>query len=308
MFWRRRPGNREAEGLGFADSKVVLSYLWQAKLSTAIEEEAERHFDSAFDRIKEMMETEMAVDQICLRSSISAGASHSILARATGGRGTMNDFHGLLSSDFGLKPQGKSAPMAPPRHNPTSTTNSALNFEIGGRPSSLSKSSSGSFLDDRDTLSRPPSSTTNRKPQDYSNLGGFDDVFVGGGGNSRSGGNSNSPVILDSIFSGSADTGSNFSSMPVFDKPVYDDDDVFDGVSGLKSSSSGRYDGLFNSSSKKNDAFDDFLGGLGRRDPESKGFRGPSTRGVEKGIPGFDDLLNGFGVNSASVPTDKYDP
>ncbi|GAB2287221.1 hypothetical protein Dimus_021603 [Dionaea muscipula] len=215
----------------------------------------------------------------------------------------MNDFHGLLSSDFGFKPQGKSAPMAPPRPNPTSNAvNSAFNFETGGKPSSGSKSSSGSFIEDHDTLIHPPSSTS-RKTQDFSILGGFDDVF-GRGGNSKPTVDSNSAMNLDSIFSGSADTGSKFSSLPVFDKPVYDDD-VFDGVSGLKSSSSDRYGELFNSSSKKNDAFGDLLGGLGRKEPESKGLGGSSARGPEKGIPSFDDLLPGFGGNSTIAPTER---
>ncbi|GMH07688.1 hypothetical protein Nepgr_009528 [Nepenthes gracilis] len=198
----------------------------------------------------------------------------------------MNDFHGLLSSDFGLKPQGKSAPMAPPK--PNSAAHSAFNFEIGGTArASFSKSSSGSFLGDHDSISRP---STNRKPQDFSDLGGFDDVF---GGSSKPSGNSS--LNLDSIFSGSGDSAAKFSSLPVFDKPVYDDD-AYDGVSGLKSSSS-----VFSTSNMNNDAFDDLLGGLGRVKLESRGSgSGSVTRGTDQGIPSFDDLLPGFGGNTTA--------
>ncbi|GAB4835542.1 hypothetical protein Ancab_000450 [Ancistrocladus abbreviatus] len=150
----------------------------------------------------------------------------------------MNDFHGLLSSDFGFNPQGKSAPMAPPK--PNLTTNSAFNFEIGGtataRPGSISKSSSGPFLDDHDTLFRP---NNNRKSHEFSDLGGFDDAF--GGNNSKTAGTSS--VNLDSIFTGSGDWGPKFSSLPVYAKPVFDDD-AFDGVSGLKSSNSAKHEDI----------------------------------------------------------------
>ncbi|GAB4855717.1 hypothetical protein Ancab_024361 [Ancistrocladus abbreviatus] len=203
----------------------------------------------------------------------------------------MNDFHGLLSSDFGFKPQGKSAPMAPPK--PNSTANSGFNFEIGGsttvEPTSLSKSSSGSFIDDHDTFHRP--SNDNRKSQEFSDLGGFENIF--GGGNSKPAGNSS--VNFDSIFSGSADSGAKFSSLPVFDKPVYDDD-ALDGVSGSKSSNSAKYQDIFTSLSKKSDAFDDLLGGFGRKEPEAKG---SGAHGTGEGTPSFDDLLPGFGGNTA---------
>ncbi|GAB2213681.1 hypothetical protein Droror1_Dr00017994 [Drosera rotundifolia] len=128
----------------------------------------------------------------------------------------MNNFHGLLSSDYGFKPQGKFAPMAPPLrpHNPNN------NF---------TNSSSSPF--DTDSLFRSHHSETTANPDP------FDDIF----GVKKWNSSSNS-VNLDSIFGcnggrgGGVESGVRFLSLPVFDKPVYDDegdgvgDDVFGGV------------------------------------------------------------------------------
>ncbi|KAL9274835.1 Auxilin-related protein [Drosera capensis] len=202
----------------------------------------------------------------------------------------MNDFHGLLSSDYGFKPQGKSAPMAPPLrpHNPNP------NF---------TNSSSAPF--DTDSLFRSHHSETTANPDP------FDVVFGVGKGNSNS-------VNLDSIFGGNGggggggggESGVRFSSLPMFDKPVYDDegDGVGDDLFGARSDS-GRYEDVFESKAKKrgggggggggdDDVFGDLLGGLGKGN-EGKG-KGGGVGGGEMGIPGFDDLLPGFGANAAA--------
>ncbi|KAL9254254.1 Auxilin-related protein [Drosera capensis] len=199
----------------------------------------------------------------------------------------MSEFHGLLSSDYGFKPQGKSAPMAPPLrpHNPNP------NF-----------TNSSSAPVDTDSLFRSHHSETTANPDP------FEDVFGVGKGNSNS-------VNLDSIFGGNGggggggvESGVRFSSLPVFDKPVYDDegdgvgDDVFGAGSG-----SGRYEDVFDSRAKAkkrgggDDVFGDLLGGLGKGN-EGKG-KGGGVGGGEMGIPGFDDLLPGFGANAATERT-----
>ncbi|KAL2928159.1 Auxilin-related protein 2 [Bienertia sinuspersici] len=215
----------------------------------------------------------------------------------------MNDFQGLLSSDYGFKPQGKAAPMAPPKSTSNSSSNSPFNFEIGGSKTSASNSkSSSSFMDDPETLFRP-----NRKTP-IDDLGNLDDVFSVGGSKLNSSksvnNNSSNSVNLDSIFGGvggggGGDSGSKFSSLPVFDKPVYDED----------VSSSAKYEDIFSSSSssyaKKGDAFDDLLGGLGKKEQKSAksgSVSGSGPKAADKGgIPSFDDLLPGFG-ESASPP------
>ncbi|KAL8170824.1 LOW QUALITY PROTEIN: hypothetical protein V2J09_022628 [Rumex salicifolius] len=223
----------------------------------------------------------------------------------------MNDFEGLFSGDYGFKPQGKSAPMAPTRSN-HGTANSSFSFDFDhvGTSSttankvSYSKSSASSvFLDDQgDFFSRSTNSATSNKNLDYKTLGGLDDLF-GGSSNSPA----NSSVNLDSVFGGPADSASRFSSLPVYDKPVYDDDDdgdVFHGSPGLKSASSAKYENVFTScsspSSKKHDAFDYILGEFTRKEPES---RGASGRKSVNNVPSFDDLLPGFGASA--VPSDR---
>ncbi|KAI3694858.1 hypothetical protein L1987_77839 [Smallanthus sonchifolius] len=184
----------------------------------------------------------------------------------------MDDF-GILARDFGFKPQGKSAPM---------------------------KSDGGDFR------SRPPSSPS-LFAADENQL--FTDVFTV----PSKFNNSNprpapvkSDIDYDSIFKNSSSTNNNeakskseSSGLPVYDKPLYDDD-IFDGLPGMKSKSmysaaSGRYeDDIFASTSPKrsqqSDHFDDLLGNLGRTEKveshKHKANRSPR---------GLDDLLPGFG-------------
>ncbi|OAY34932.1 auxilin-related protein 2 [Manihot esculenta] len=216
----------------------------------------------------------------------------------------MDDFPGLLAQDLGFKPQGKSAPMAPSRNSNTNTF-SSLNFGIGSTAPAHSRSSSGAnksapVFDDHD--------------YDRGKSDGllFNDVFGGppkyaesrGGGDGRIN-SSSSAFGYDSIFK---DQNAKYSSLPVYDKPVYDDD-IFDGLPGLKSSSVGpqsaKFDDVFSSigpaSSTKlraqsnSSPFDDLLGNLGKKETESK----RETPKVDKDSATFDDLLPGFGRSSS---------
>lgn len=153
----------------------------------------------------------------------------------------MDDF-GILARDFGFKPQGKSAPMK-------SDTG-----DVRTRPQSSSSASSFAAANDdpifNDVFGGPPKFTNN---------------------NSRST-TAMSDIDYDSIFkTNEAKTKSTSSNLPVFDKPVYDDD-IFDGLPGVKSksmySSSTRFeDNVFasmsSSSPKQSDHFDDLFAGFG---------------------------------------------
>ncbi|RZC17582.1 Auxilin-related protein 2 isoform A [Glycine soja] len=169
----------------------------------------------------------------------------------------MNDFDGLLATDFGFKPQGKSAPMAASKVSSNNKT-SSLNFDLGSRSTRTSNSSVNAAAA----------------------AASFDDLF----GDS-------------SVFRASADFRSKSVNVPVhdgpvFDKPVYDDDDdIFDGVPGLKSSSKVSYDDVFapGGSAAAAAAFDDLLGRLGKSEK------------VEKGAADFDDLIPGFRSSKAST-------
>ncbi|KAF5480548.1 hypothetical protein F2P56_001288 [Juglans regia] len=203
----------------------------------------------------------------------------------------MNDFEDLLPTDLGFKSQGQSAPMA------SSKPSSSFSSNFGSsRP--RSSSSSNSF-DDRDSVF-----TSTGPPQRSQNFGsGYGDLF----GSSRNPTKSESAAATTSFnFETFRDSGATKASTPpVYDKPVYDDD-IFDGVPGLKSSSSRtKYDDVFASGSasspKGSDALDDLLAGFGKAERESKG---KESEREEKGAPvGFDDLIPGFGVTS--VPSER---
>lgn len=213
----------------------------------------------------------------------------------------MDDFTGLLARDFGLKPQGKSAPMAP------QSNSSAADFS--------SFASSYSFAN--------ASSSPARKKSDSSPVfddpGGdgddllFNDVFSGppkyGSSDSRSQPKPSAPAFdYDAMFKERAAPKS--ASMPVYDKPVFDED-VYEAIPELKipsTSQSARFDDVFSSISspskhrKQNSSpFDDLMGNLGKRETQEK--KTESER-EEKGSSVFDDLIPGFG-RSSSPPTKR---
>ena len=137
----------------------------------------------------------------------------------------------------------------------------------------------------------------------------FNDVF--GGPPKRS-------FEYDSVFKDQSN--SKTSSLPVFDKPVYDDD-IFDGLPGLKSSSmrpqSSNYDGVFGSigttstsppkhrslNNNSSSPFDDLLGNLGKREtkpiPKKETAAAAKVEEEKKDSVAFDDLLPGFGRSSS---------
>ncbi|MED6135118.1 hypothetical protein PIB30_043239 [Stylosanthes scabra] len=211
----------------------------------------------------------------------------------------MNDFDGLLASEFGYKPQGKSAPMAPSKGSSNSSnTSSSLNFDLGSRSARATNSMASDF--GSNSVFGSSGSMKNRDAG-----GDFDDLFSGSTARSQSRGGADSPFDLDSMFRGGSsstvgDLGSRpaNSPKPVYDKPVYDDDDIFDGIPGLKSTPKAKYEDIFASAASSaagggsSSAFDDLLGGFGR---ESKTSGAKRSEKDDKGDPAFDDLLAGFG-------------
>ncbi|KVH94162.1 DnaJ domain-containing protein [Cynara cardunculus var. scolymus] len=187
----------------------------------------------------------------------------------------MDEF-GMLAKDFGFRPQGKSAPM-------------------------------------KSEGSRPPFSSSTIAEEDHM----FSDVF---GGTPKNTNNSKSTSAMadfdyDAIFKNSTSSNNDEAkskatslNLPVYDKPVYDDD-IFDGLPGLKSksmssSASPRYeDNIFASMttsppkrSQQSDHFDDLMGSLGRTEKVE------STRHHRTKSPrGFDDLIPGFGSGNPAT-------
>ncbi|KAF8405687.1 hypothetical protein HHK36_007764 [Tetracentron sinense] len=202
----------------------------------------------------------------------------------------MDEFPGLLARDFGFRPQGKSAPMAASKStaNIGSTGNLDFGLGLGGETRSSSFASnreksrwaSASILDDHDSIF---GSMGNQQNQDY------DDVFGG-----------------PSKYTNPSDFAAKSASIPVFDKPVYDED-IFGGVSGMKTSSSAKYDSVkyddvfasISSPPKHSATYDDLLGNLGRTEPELKNSSSNRSGEVEKDVPGLDDLISGFGESRA---------
>ncbi|KAF4369752.1 hypothetical protein F8388_018809 [Cannabis sativa] len=218
----------------------------------------------------------------------------------------MNDFEGLLATDFGFKPSNKATPMAAASTTAASTKGSANlvnNFDLGSRgpprSSHVSNSFSGSLADDRDSIFGQSNA---QRSQDFSGLG---DIM---GGSARFTTKSDSPRAnsafnFDSMFPSSTETGSK-SSEPVYDKPVYDDDDdIFNGVPGLTSSTSKvKFEDVFSSVSssppKRNSPFDDLLGGFGKAEPQWKSTGAIRPEKTDRSASNFDDLLPGFGATS----------
>ncbi|KAJ3708274.1 hypothetical protein LUZ61_011979 [Rhynchospora tenuis] len=209
----------------------------------------------------------------------------------------MDDMSGILARDFGIRPQGKAAPMA--------ASKTASTYRSTPASSTWTNNASPSY---DDFFNSAASSTTPA--------------------NSRSTVNQPHDPILDT-----------FNKGPVFDTPVYDDD-IFDGVPGVRSSSTNmRFDDVFGSGpsdrshvepppayddllgglgSKSGRAdrshtasppppYDDFLGGLGaaeRKDDKDQG----SVKTKTSGLSGFDDLLPGFGSKRETPETDLPKP
>ncbi|KNA23658.1 hypothetical protein SOVF_022940 [Spinacia oleracea] len=203
----------------------------------------------------------------------------------------MDDF-GVLVQGYGIKSQGKSAPMAASKttaKKPNNFTSVNLDPSLGTKPFSnsthTSNSGSGSFFNDQnDDIFGFNSSN---KPNSYANSDVFDDVFQIPISNSESstgggGGGGGFDFDVESLFKGSMNLNSNSNS-----KPTDVVDDLIWGFSGSGSSSNVvlETDDLLSS-----DPVDDFLGKLGKL--------GTNQRGPEN--IGSDDLIPGFGMSNAT--------
>ncbi|KAG1365240.1 auxilin-related protein 2 [Cocos nucifera] len=143
-----------------------------------------------------------------------------------------------------------------------------------------------------------------RSPPTYDDVFGGPPRYSNSSSHGRSG-SANSHPSLDSIFVDFKDSRAKpatTSSLPVYDKPVYDDD-IFDGVPGIKSSSV-KYNDVFASMSAGSNhvsspPYDDLLENLGKAIPESKS-AGNNRSGEQKDqdLSGFEELIPGFGGSS----------
>ncbi|KAI9200430.1 hypothetical protein LWI28_007850 [Acer negundo] len=183
----------------------------------------------------------------------------------------MDEF-GVLTERFGLKPQGKSAPMAASKRSAATTLptrNFASNQGLNTRPSSYDSNSFNGFPDDILFQSNSNKNSSS----------GFDDVFAQFQNSTTSNSNNGSSLDYSSMFSASSNSGSK--------SHAYVDDDVF----GLNS----KKDDVFGSfvSPTKQAGLGDLLGGFGGVESRSKSFK--------QNAAGFDDLIPGFGASTSPV-------
>ncbi|CAL4898814.1 unnamed protein product [Urochloa decumbens] len=194
----------------------------------------------------------------------------------------MDDFQGLLARDFGLRPQGKAAPMSAARS--TGPAGSAWTSTRSASASSAAAAPSAPSYDDLFGPAAASAPPPQAKPAP-SPSASFDTIF-------------DSYKEPPSAAAGPPPKPKH-SSMPVYDKPVYDDD-IFDGVPGVKSSSS-RFEDVFGSSQghATPPAFDDLIGDFGKKSQGREEVEKRKTRPAAAAPAGFDDLIPGFGGRSS---------
>ncbi|RID53691.1 hypothetical protein BRARA_G01068 [Brassica rapa] len=188
----------------------------------------------------------------------------------------MDEF-GVLTERYGIKPQGKSAPMAASKRPPT-TTPQSLNNPGVANPKSKSYSSNNDIFF--------TSSSTNRN--------GFDDFDVFGGGLNKPTNTKSSSLNGDDLMF-STNFGMKTSSSS--SARGFDDVDLFGAVPVSVGVGNDDIFGAFSSSTKQDSAgVDDLLGDMGGFGLESKTWNQSSS-----GNNGFDELIPGFGGSSQTT-------
>ncbi|KFK44269.1 hypothetical protein AALP_AA1G236200 [Arabis alpina] len=187
----------------------------------------------------------------------------------------MDEF-GVLTERYGIKPQGKSAPMAASKRPVNPNNGQSWNFGVNSKSttnSSWNKESGNGYGGDNIFFT--------------SSSSGFNDFDVFGGLNkTTSSGNSND------LF---GNLGNKTSSS------LGGDDDLFGVLPGSKSSVSVSNDdifGSFSSSTKQYPVVDDLLGDFGTK---TKSWNENSSVGMEKNANNFNELLPGFGGTSQTT-------
>ncbi|KAL9359132.1 hypothetical protein Peur_047255 [Populus x canadensis] len=194
----------------------------------------------------------------------------------------MDEF-GVLTERFGLKPQGKSAPMAASRGSnntqiPNFASSNPKTSPYSSKSTYNSHSFNESFMDDHETL------RSNSKSQ---NFGDDFDIFGGFQKNSKQT-STGFGFDYDSVFSSTKNSNAKSSFY----------DDIFGGLNVSSSTVNNNDDddifGVFTSSSskaaKQRAPVDDLLGGFGTK------LKPPNRNGSV----GYDDLIPGFGSSKSS--------
>ncbi|XP_010539668.1 PREDICTED: auxilin-related protein 1 isoform X2 [Tarenaya hassleriana] len=213
----------------------------------------------------------------------------------------MDEF-GVLTERYGLKPQGKSAPMAAAKRSANPNNGQSWHFgsNINTKPTSYSSdrsknadSGNASLFDGDDIFSK--SKPVHRVDM---NSGGFDDFGAFGGLNksSNTSGNSKPSFGDDLMFPNVGNSGAkNATSINGYG------DDIFDGTMKSKISPSVDKDdifGSFSSPAKQNGSVDDLLGDFSQFGTKSKSWNQNSSGNLAKDAADFDELIPGFGESA----------
>ncbi|MCO5584254.1 hypothetical protein L7F22_038178 [Adiantum nelumboides] len=230
----------------------------------------------------------------------------------------MEDFANLVERNYGLKPQGKMAPMTNAKQ-PLFSASIAKPAPANPRNGTKHRSSAPILADDDPFFGgsgvRPPSSSSGR----YNTVSGSDPLFsryddVFGGPPSAA----SSTHIFEDIFRpaapklASAPNAKEPSSYPVFDAPVYDDD-IFGGMPGVRKADSA-FEDVFNIGSTpaagpntSPASYDDLLGVFESKDAKETSTETgpPKYDGTSAGESAFEELLAGFPAKSQSSEAGK---
>ncbi|CAI0395705.1 unnamed protein product [Linum tenue] len=199
----------------------------------------------------------------------------------------MDEF-GVLTERFGLKPQGKSAPMAASKRPNSATAAPTRNLASGSpvnsqsSPAYPSTAAYGTNSFNGISVGGNGDLFGNQKAQSF---GGSTDGFEVFGGFDKGSKQSNgsSSFDYDSIFSGHNHSNARSS---------LDNDDIFgDGLKSSNASSNDDLFGSFASNQKQSVPIDELFGNFGSK---------PSPSLNRKGSSGFDDLLPGFNSSKTS--------
>ncbi|XVE95537.1 hypothetical protein REPUB_Repub02eG0106200 [Reevesia pubescens] len=219
----------------------------------------------------------------------------------------MDEF-GVLTERYGLKPQGKSAPMSQAkRSTTTATTNRNFGFDSGLTRNSMSFSSksslnssasNGSLLDDHDSFPKQNSPNSFGFGEDF---GCFGNPTTKQSNSSTNSSHASSFDLASMLFnSGPKSSSTN----------LYVVDDLFGGMPGSQNASNDYDFGSFASSTKQNGPVGDLPGDFSGVAAKLKSSSRNGSLGLGKNEPSFDNLIPGFGgssppVNRTNIKTTK---
>ncbi|XWS21671.1 hypothetical protein CRYUN_Cryun30bG0074500 [Craigia yunnanensis] len=214
----------------------------------------------------------------------------------------MDEF-GVLTERYGLKPQGKSAPMSQAkRSSATATTDRNFGFESGltrnstsfsSKSSLNSSASNGSLLDDHDFFPKQNSQNSFAFGDDYGyEFGGFENSSRKQSNTSNNSSNGSS-FDLTSMLLNSGLKSSSTNSYVV--------DDLFGGMPGSQNASNDNNFGSFASSTMPKGSVGDLLGDFSGVAAKLKSSSRNGSWDSGTNEPGVDDLIPGFGGSSLPV-------